>query len=89
MKYVRGDDARVSQASELRRDRGVAVADVRVSRIAAAYESKRVLEWSLGGLKCAPRMRWVFDVTTVRTGSKRSRMARREGESADLLFVAP
>lgn len=37
-----GDVARVSQASELRRDRGVAVADVRISRRAAAYESKRV-----------------------------------------------
>lgn len=86
---MRGNVARVSQASELRRDRGVAVADIRVSRIAAAYERKRVLEWSLGGVKCTLRMRWVFDVTTVRTGSERSRMTRREGESADLLFVAP
>jgi hypothetical protein len=41
---VSGDVARVSQASELRRDRGVAVADVRISRRAAAYESKRVPE---------------------------------------------
>jgi len=44
LKYVSSVVARVSQASELRRDRGVAVADVRVSRRVAAYESKQVLE---------------------------------------------
>jgi len=48
LKYVSGDVARVSQASELRRDRGVAVADARVSRRVAAYESKRVLERVVG-----------------------------------------
>lgn len=51
LKCVSGDVARVSQASELRRDRGVAVADVRVSRRVAAYESKRVLERWLGCVK--------------------------------------
>jgi hypothetical protein len=39
---------RASQANELWRDLGEVVADVRVSREAAAYESKRVLEWWLG-----------------------------------------
>jgi hypothetical protein len=33
--------------------------------------------------------RWVFDFTTVRTASKRSTLTLQEGESADLLFVAP
>jgi len=68
LKYVRGNVALVSQASELRRDRGVAVADVRVSRIAAAYESKRVLEWSLGGV-C--EVRCINFVNRGRRGKRR------------------
>ena len=111
-----GDVALVCQASELRRDRAWPVADVRVSKRVAAYESKWVLCWwvvlrgmGVQGRVCevhcinflsttyeggndrtkSPEPRWVFDVTPCEDGIKAKQLTLWEGESADLLFVAP